>query len=121
MSNKYYTPEIEEFHIGFEFEVDYGDKWVQETQRDGFLHNKKLENIRVKYLDKEDIESLGWKHSGGKMLSGAMQYYDINKCRLYYAEHHPEYLSINVMETQVFRGRIKNKSELRKLMKQIGI
>lgn len=130
MSDKYYIPEIEEFHIGFEFEITNGYEWVKKvfSKEDlkSFLYEQ-LENginqqyIRVKYLDKEDIESLGWKHSGGKMLSGAMQYYDINKCRLYYAEHHPEYLSINVMETQVFRGRIKNKSELRKLMKQIGI
>lgn len=27
--NKYYTPTIEEFHVGFEYEILEKDKWVK--------------------------------------------------------------------------------------------
>lgn len=137
-NNKYYTPTIEEFHVGFEYEIDYGDEWVSETQFDGFLHNKKLENIRVKYLDKEDIESLGFESIGSgwynlKVVPGSLGYFlyvrlqrwgektyikayrqdpattDFDKC---------EYCD---KEDLVSGAIIKNKSELKKLMKQLGI
>lgn len=83
--DKYYTPTIEEFCIGFEYElrhpvlVDkgwvhvYEDQWTKEifTQRDfergfGWDRRRDIEEhlIRVKYLDKEDIESLGFKYYG---------------------------------------------------------
>lgn len=94
---KYYTPSIEEFHVGFEYEFqlcvewnnekdDFEDEgeWVkriynggvillEETLReydvykegkrtflDAIDYYKESGWIRVKYLDKEDIESLGW-------------------------------------------------------------
>ena len=65
MKDKYYTPEIEEFHVGFEYEVNYGkDRWVKEglhyAPQVVTLPYKNLENIRVKHLDREDIESLGF-------------------------------------------------------------
>ncbi len=73
MVNKYYTPEIEEFHVGFEYEWFDGSDWNKVTQKyfDGGLFNNgdgehpfeyQLSDvgIRVKYLDQEDIESLGF-------------------------------------------------------------
>ena len=52
MENKYYTPQIEEFHVGFEFEVNYGNNdWQQE--KIGYapevvtLPYMRLDNIRV--------------------------------------------------------------------------
>jgi len=127
MSEKYYTPTIEEFYVGFEYEVKWyngkEDVWSKRSITDWY---QELENeSRVKYLDKEDIESLGWKHVGGKMLNGAMQNYAISDRPyiLYYAENNKTYLSIDIgyEGTQIFRGAIKNKSELKKLMKQLGI
>ena len=68
-TKKYYTPEIEEFHVGFEYEeqVEPG-KWAWNT-----CHPNTFEKLydwdsmdmlkirtRVKYLDQEDIESLGF-------------------------------------------------------------
>lgn len=82
MKEKYYTPKIEEFHIGFKFEVfelpfkvgaSYADgKWVVgslDTPRHfqavnwTFLEKEIKERgvIRVKYLDREDIESFGFR------------------------------------------------------------
>lgn len=76
MENKYYAPSLEEFHTGFEYEVfmQNSNTWSKETfylnkshidlvkfvdiQYDGSNNNL----IRVKYLDKEDIESLGFKY-----------------------------------------------------------
>lgn len=74
-NNKYYTPEIEEFHIGFEYEFNVGNttwtKFIFDLDRpDKVLENFKLnpQLFRVKYLDKEDIESLGFVHIGGSLL-----------------------------------------------------
>lgn len=73
-------------------------------------------------LSSKDIKSLGWKHSGGKMLSGALQEYTIGEFTLYYAENNQTFLSIDVKRThQIFRGRINNKSSLQVLMKWLGI
>jgi hypothetical protein len=76
MENKYYTPSIEEFRVGFIYEqvsinpqedITVSDefKYEQHTFPDPFvgyrLDRLNLNNIRVKYLDKQDIESLGWE------------------------------------------------------------
>ena len=84
--DKYYTPEIEEFCVGFEFEKHDEKKatykennfkptnWhrkkhdltsIRLSQLPTHLHNK---TIRVKYLDKYDIESLGFIHSNEKVF-----------------------------------------------------
>ena len=70
---KYYTPSIEEFRVGFEYEVYVPEKelWSKETFYLDASHinlvkyvniqtENTLKKVRVKYLDREDIESLGW-------------------------------------------------------------
>ena len=142
MKDKYYTPEIEEFHVGFEFEcsndklnykkqIYYGSQVLKSKsyyddhgcEYDAVEDD--LKHIRVKYLDKEDIESLGFKpqypdmkntgfinkniyESGATIigLRGDSQV-SITKC------HHPN------TSTLVFT--IKNKSELKRLLKQLNI
>ena len=76
---KYYTPEIEEFYIGFEcewqckireetwnkqvFDMDLisiaYDAWEHSDEEDP--DGPYSEQFRVKFLDSADIESLGWK------------------------------------------------------------
>ena len=60
--NKYYTPSIEEFHIGFEYEwLDEYNVWNKENSTTEIsIKGFKEQNygLRVKYLNKEDIESL---------------------------------------------------------------
>ncbi len=69
MENKYYTPCIDEFHVGFEYEFkhsEYADmEWKKYTTPQ---FNLELEDwvfgtptqFRVKYLDRKDIEDLGF-------------------------------------------------------------
>ena len=76
---KYYTPEIEEFHVGFEYEALWSEGyagnesgWNKCTVRPttdlehiyDVLSNEILQNdidaLRVKYLDEEDILACGW-------------------------------------------------------------
>jgi hypothetical protein len=83
-SDKYYTPTIEEFHVGFEYEELWygggkspsGEDWVSHVYNGESLTEEYSEGqssieeeirdkeIRVKYLDKEDIESLGFVYKG---------------------------------------------------------
>lgn len=70
--DKYYTPQIEEFHIGFRYEIyipgsnkdykkeTYSIKTPLDLQK---LYGNNLEDgwVRTKYLDQKDIEELGWK------------------------------------------------------------
>lgn len=137
MENKYYVPTIDEFHVGFEFDVN-------DTIRDGsgrkewsynvkfstaianyikWILDKSPEDIKVKYLDREDIESLGWKYA---------QYLDRTTICLNFERKNDWYLNYWFGETPFieisrdgydtgFTGYIKNKSELVKLMKQLNI
>lgn len=77
--NKYYTPDISELHVGYECEhtsnmsaficEDYDDvvkDKLTSTDLRWYItwgeEEKGLEKfVRTKYLDKEDIESCGWK------------------------------------------------------------
>jgi len=85
-TSKYYTPFLEEFHVGFEyeykstfldgtvktkeqFEANPWNKGVIKSLYDlvyvervlnGANFKNSLSGIRVKYIDKEDIESLGF-------------------------------------------------------------
>lgn len=139
--NKYYTPSIEEFHVGFEgefFNNMTDRKWNPEICNedtlqivfDAFEHGTEEDGdtidkvFRVKYLDKEDIESLGFEYN--KTQPGLnedyfehpseyfMDYdYDSKYCRIYY--------SIEGGDSTIFAGIISNKSELKRLLKQLGI
>jgi hypothetical protein len=140
MENKYYTPELGEFHIGFEFEYNNNAKsekkkeprWIKhtvdmfdnQTYESGEYNEYAyeyigMENCRVKYLDASDIEELGWTdyeppfEYNHKWKLGE---WELN------AWFNGEMPSVRIQEYPIFfQGIIKNKSELKKLMKQLGI
>jgi hypothetical protein len=135
--DKYYTPELEEFHIGFEHQVlvDDIDTWVSfkyteyssvnEIIRGGWSGDKgwtlleklKENKVRVKYLDKEDIESLGFRF-------GEVSKKEVNGEIIDLSTKGSKYIIHAVGEynrDKLFEGTIKNKSELQRLMKQLGI
>lgn len=72
MEKKYYTPKIEEFHVGFEFESRWNNNsWEKHTWKlDSFLcligHGEydfsNYGELRVKYLDRADIESFEFEY-----------------------------------------------------------
>lgn len=73
MENKYYTPAIEDLHVGYEYEYRVGKNYAWNTgkifdlytDRDGYGIYEVEEylgegNIRTPYLTKEQIEAEGW-------------------------------------------------------------
>lgn len=158
MENKYYTPSIEEFHVGFEYEMKatFGDgtvktkeqydnaEWIKQeyTLRsfpyvDRTMTGKNSESlpsaIRVKYLDKADIEELGFKHIGGKLLSDVLQEFKWFNGRYWVYLTYTKFTNRCVLTIKtsvedesvktlvVHSIGIKNKSELKRLLKQLGI
>jgi hypothetical protein len=145
--SEYYTPEIEEFHVGFEYEAHSDprveDGWTKE-EADRFSLKYTIQedsdvDYRVKYLDKEDIESLGftdYKHSAydwykfNKTIECPIANYNYCGARLLHDRSTSgiiimgyEYqfeLDEDKNAVNLFRGIIKNKSELVKLLKQLG-
>ena len=110
----YYTPEIEEFHVGFEYRLK-GEEVVRMLTTNCTVDTELSE---VKYLDKEDIGSLGFVFKGGDThLTYHYGGYAIthtpsnNKINIYYYDGSEFVNAIT----------IKNKSELKKLLKMLGI
>tara|TARA_R110000823_G_scaffold313450_1_gene441119 strand:- start:40 stop:456 length:417 start_codon:yes stop_codon:yes gene_type:complete len=137
--SKYYTPSIEEFHVGFEFEDRHSNypeeekNWISrlytlraeyelDTVQDRIKNNK----IRVKHLDREDIESLGWVSGESYGMSCYLRT-DENGVAIidgYQLDFHSwELVEIYQESTSdlKFSGTIKNKSELKQILKQLGI
>lgn len=151
--DKYYEPNLEEFHQGFEYErwsnsahtpenyikevfefVDKDNIWDDDVTNMLACAYNGGDTLRVKLLDKDDIESLGWKHIGGKLMSSAEQIFSKGIYNLYYTQNSKLKITNNDSITIKYYGRfddecktlveqinIKNKSELVKLLKQLGI
>ena len=143
MQSKYYTPDIEELFVGMNYQVlvdDYNDIW-----RDSILpavsKDINLDVTRIKYLDQADIEEFfplrickgndlflntyKFKENNGESSSVLCQKIDKWSCWMITFKdtevtigkvNHPDITSIH----PVFIGEIKNKSELKKVLNQIG-
>ncbi|NRA77284.1 MAG: hypothetical protein HRU18_03665 [Pseudoalteromonas sp.] len=126
MKNKYYTPEVEEFHVGFEYQVLDGDVWINEVvglDNTGDLEFLKdliiEESCRVKYLDREDIESLGFvtymkSVKDSFKLGSTVIRLKVEQILIF---RYDEY----TIDELLFKGTIKNKSELKRILKQLNI
>lgn len=138
MINKYYTPEIGEFHVGFQYQRNDGGVWYNNTSdaydmmsvqtqlnksnfnKGEYINYRKFnKRIRVKYLDREDIESLGFTQS-----KSDINWYDYknNRYWLYREDNKDWRWIISDEQSEVsFAGNIKNKAELKVLLKQLNI
>ena len=142
MNDKYYTPDIEEFHLGFEYllEEEFLDEegcaYYEEREKvfsvgDTITFNRcvrvndySLYHISVKYLDKEDIESLGFKEDA----YNGVKCFTKNNCQIFFFPHNimPDCNIVSIdlfageFRNQYFRGLVKNKSELKTIIKQIA-
>lgn len=126
---KYYTPEINEFCIGFEFEsknssVSTNGEWVKDEISDMESMRRfadcfdGVEEYRVKYLDRGDIESLGFE------MDKSSDYYWLryfNGEYLLSVESEGHRVIIEKDGDNYFVGTIKNKSELKKILKMLGV
>lgn len=139
-NNKYYVPEIEEFHVGFEYEYNHlsynfgflnstKGKWVKMTYtagvgQDGESEHLDIEDsiekkeIRVKTLHREDIESEGWKQS---IITREDLFIFDSRYTLRIEDYLIVILNSILGNEKLFQGTIKNKSELRKIMKMLNI
>ena len=133
----YYTPTLEEFHIGFEYEIledwdtyperNYLERtwWPQvyggdgsNPERLGFVDKNTIADIRVKYLDEQDIKDLGWVQDENYPT----QYYLKETDFVWTLVEFDDFINIETSSRHVnFNVTIKNKSELKKLMSQLGI
>jgi hypothetical protein len=139
--SKYYTPTIEEFHVGFEYKLPQGDVITVEETTDLFSIAEYLDmntGIKVKYLDRDDIESLGFKYN--EFYSRGFYGYTNTNQNLMIAHQfidNPEDVTkvtilknnltrhlgrtyIGSLWEPIFVGTIKSKSELKKVLKQIS-
>jgi len=136
MESKYYTPTIEEFHVGFKFQVlsqdgnrtedeDWNNQFLgyetiydfnEESWRENIECYLVLNAIRVKLLDREDIESLGFTYlHETSFLFNTRFHLTSNETYINISDN--LYNGTRV----IFDGIIKNKSELQKLLIQLGI
>ena len=134
--SEYYTPSIEEFYVGFEYEHlnKECDSWLPcfyETMLDQ-RGNSKLDELnmsleKVKYLDKEDIESLRWKdNSYSTFPNGVIEVFKLKHYVFsYYRDEYSTVFEYTILDElrnkRLYLGEIKNKSELIKLLKQLNI
>lgn len=123
--NKYYTPSIDEFYVGFQCEIRLPDwqnfKKYQPLDFDTQKTKELLENdnIRVKYLDKSDIESCGFVCE--VTSENYLSFFKDDLWLQLTTISGITKLAIKDQETFLFIGTIKNINELHKLLKQIDI
>jgi hypothetical protein len=124
---KFYTPEINEFHVGFEFEVSVEDTGFHKRTWDEKSEGQHLMlesgNTRVKYLDQEDIENLGFEKVENARKGWTIYTSDTHNIRIRNGEE--RFLRIFLSDGGLFgearfRGTIKNKSELKTVLKMVG-
>ena len=129
---EYYTPSIEELHVGFEFEIlgKVRDNSGRKTWNKVILSNeptfikflfdkyfiKEPSFIRVKYLDKEDIESLEFNQIEYDTYTFKHYFFEFNNEHKIFIYHVK-----NRLTSILFVGTVKNKSELKVLMRQLSI
>jgi hypothetical protein len=134
-NNKYYTPSIEEFHVGFEFESDFwyfteGGEWAQSKITEENFHDFHTlyksdayeTEFRVKCFDQEDVKSvikINYTDKNGQLVhigehTELMFLYDGEKLKI--TEEITGYFS-----QVLFDAPIKNISELRRELKRLEI
>lgn len=131
--NKYYTPEIEEFHVGFEYEIKECDDcdWVTESLASlkclELFAKDNTSKYRVKCFDREDAESFGFvdeifKSESITYLKKGKYVLIIDKLikNIFIGCDNPDQDEPKVYTT-LFIGTIKNKSEFKRVIKQLNI
>lgn len=151
MKNKYYTPEIEEFHVGFEYYVCEGAWYKRVLSTEDYLpdHTKfeqiikelgEEDKIRVKYLDREDIEACGWKYDNDyqerRLFTGifcdkrgeskySLLHIPLSNHVLIWKSDQLSHIAwddkLTLTGSTVFVGTIRNKSEFKRIMKMLNI
>ena len=148
IESKYYTPDIKEFRVGFEYEF-YNECWhdtLFDANIDLIKIYENIKNFRVKYLDRSDIEELGYKlikergnpdekiylnyvgvlhfsnEDQEKLFTQISMYlYTDGTSDLKVAQYERTSNTTKQRSGPIFEGIVKNKSELKVLLKQLGL
>jgi len=143
MKNTYYTPELEEFCLGFECEyynreTEVWEKLTIDTiklqlnecnyylfydkegnKRDNYTFLSEASKFRVKCLDSQDVEELGfklvWNDTQASTFALNEWVLNLSGNRVVITNNTDE------LAARRFNGTIRNKSELKTLLKQIDI
>lgn len=141
MDNKYYTPDISEFYVGFECErmiihVDNLEDAIINRQLDKSKGIEKWFSIcfdkdmlmsnyindkgpfRVKCLDQSDIESFGFIINDNSEI-GRLNGHALHGCSQ--LEQSNGHITIYRNSDCIFEGNLKNKSELSKVLKMLNV
>jgi hypothetical protein len=161
--NKYFTPDISELHVGYEYYTEWKDGTLRKIIIDeyidrngdgdlpqafwglsnGICGGSSVHPVMTKYLDREDIESLGWENYrkltdwSGKNDKPNQVAFDMQNMMAAY-DYDSHILAITVKDptrsndgkTEVydypknarwFRGECKSINELRMIMKMLKI
>lgn len=157
MKNKYYQPKIEEFCVGFEYEYQEKDGWKKteifessftsgstglneyiDNDFNFICENIDCGNIRVKHLDREDIESENWAFekviyeddNGNDLFSDGFIFRQDSEhwFELVFIDKTTVFIqkkwyknSVSQMCRTVFYGTILNKSRLKLVMVMLNI
>lgn len=145
-NNKYYIPDLKDLYVGYQLEhlpkirVKGKYWWNKDTYREGewrkvvFLNgveignslvtSEDLKKIRTKYLDVEDIESLGFVNIGKtKNNVTIFTLYNKNLNLLLKENNRIEITKPNIellQEETLFKGNCKSINELKLILKLIG-
>ena len=142
-NNKYYTPSTEELRVGLEYETlremkggtmvpkeEHIERWSKEVMDKWNLANILTSwphIIRIKYLDTQDIEELGFKYipdlSEG---DGNVRWYDLyekGNISLLHWDYSDKDNKVVIKRnnTIIFEGTILNKSELKWILTRVGV
>jgi hypothetical protein len=135
--NKYYTPFIEEFRVGFRCEFNEYGEWIEEIQDWQTLNtvfdinehgssewgNGIADLYRVKYLDTEDILSLGFEQISPFSFEKTFG----NTNVIIHYTHYKEIPYVQIFavfegnQSVRFSGKVKNINELEVILKQVGV
>ena len=134
MENKYYTPKVEEFHVGFEIEVynQSTSSWykkvctIESIQEDilsvygaagmdwtldGEDENHPSCRTRVKYLDKADIEECGFTReftTFSEILKAPTEVY-ISEDKNLMLAHYPDLNKVTITTRDFSKNKITSK------------
>lgn len=131
MIKQYYVPNPEDIHIYSEYQhttLENNKEYIQINIPEELtfcLERLRDKRVEIKFLDKEDIEDLGWKLINEDCLYKFQIYNYMLVVDFYNEDDFFPTNPITITEIKdnltVFYGKIKNKQDLKKLMKQLEI
>lgn len=135
MDNNYYIPDITDFYVGYQCEYNLARHYIpitfkclKEYIKNSFTFEEvfKMNEIRTKYLDKEDIESLGFNQEES-LINKALVFIKDNIVISYLPEIHVVVINKRDKEfprmpaSCLFQGEIKSINELKKVLQYLKI